>query len=162
MKTDIEKELIEADTELLMYAKFLTKDLFRAYDLLQETNMKVLIQRDKFREEKCFRAWAKRIMLNSFINNTNRESRIEAVDSYTGIYWEDMNLPIRSDNMSETKDIYRALDKLPDGNGKIMRLLIAGHKYHEIAMMLHIPLGTVKSKIFVSRGILKKELKDYI
>jgi RNA polymerase sigma-70 factor (ECF subfamily) len=36
-----------------------------------------------------------------------------------------------------------------------------GFKYHEIAEELDIPIGTVKTRIHVARGILKKYLKTY-
>ncbi|RYE38049.1 MAG: RNA polymerase sigma factor, partial [Sphingobacteriales bacterium] len=36
-----------------------------------------------------------------------------------------------------------------------------GFKYHEIAEILHIPIGTVKTRIHVARNILKKYLKTY-
>ena len=152
--TDIEKELLAAGAELLVYAKHLTKDKFRAEDLLQETNMKVLIQRDKYREDKCFEAWAKRIMLNSFINSTNREKRIEAVESCAVVCNNDVYIHSRSETLSDTGDIYSAVERLPEGNCRIIKLLIAGHKYDEIAMMLDLPLGTVKSRIFFSRSSL--------
>lgn len=36
-----------------------------------------------------------------------------------------------------------------------------GYKYHEIAEKLNIPIGTVKTRIHVARGILKTNLKAY-
>jgi DNA-directed RNA polymerase specialized sigma24 family protein len=43
-----------------------------------------------------------------------------------------------------------------------MRLLIGGHKYVEISVIMNIPLGTVKTRINLSRAILKHKLKDYL
>ena len=43
-----------------------------------------------------------------------------------------------------------------------MRLLISGHKCVEIAVRMEIPIGTVKTRIYVSRSILKLSLKDYL
>ncbi|RZM27724.1 MAG: RNA polymerase sigma factor, partial [Pedobacter sp.] len=36
-----------------------------------------------------------------------------------------------------------------------------GYKYYEIAEELNIPIGTVKTRIHLARGILKKSLKMY-
>jgi RNA polymerase sigma-70 factor (ECF subfamily) len=36
-----------------------------------------------------------------------------------------------------------------------------GFKYHEIAEILHIPIGTVKTRIFVARRILRESLHPY-
>ena len=52
------------------------------------------------------------------------------------------------------------IDELPDNAGKVMRLLISGHKYVEIAVRMEIPIGTVKTRINISRSILKQRLKD--
>ena len=159
--TDIEKELLGIGAELLIYARRLTKDKFRAEDLLQETSLKVLVQRDKYRENKCFAAWAKRIMLNSFLNNAEREERMSAVENYLDIYQGTNQMADRCIIASETEDIYNAVKQLPAENSKVITLLIDGHRYDEIAVILDIPLGTVKSRIFVSRAMLREELKDY-
>ena len=62
----------------------------------------------------------------------------------------------------EVDDIYCAIDELPGNAGKVMRLLISGHKYVEIAVRMEIPIGTVKTRINISRSILKQRLKDYL
>ena len=43
-----------------------------------------------------------------------------------------------------------------------MTMLIHGHKYNEIAFVMNVPIGTVKSRINYSRVVLKEILKDYI
>ena len=54
------------------------------------------------------------------------------------------------------------IDELPGNAGKVMRLLISGYKSVEIAVRMGIPIGTVKTRIYVSRSILKQRLKDYL
>ena len=44
----------------------------------------------------------------------------------------------------------------------MMHLLISGHKYVEIAVGMKILIGTVKTRINISRSILKQRLKDYL
>lgn len=160
--TDIEDELLAVETDLLRYAKRLTKDINRAEDLLQETNLKILIAHDKFEEGTNFWNWAKTIMYNSFINNVNRESRTQDIESYGNILHEFIYTPGQHDIWNETGDIYNAVNHLPREYGETMRLLIHGHKYNDIAILMNIPLGTVKSRIFQSRIILKRVLKDYM
>ena len=65
-----------------------------------------------------------------------------------------------SDSTVRVDDIYRAIDKLPGETGKVMRLLVEGHKYVEIAVITKLPLGTVKTHIRLSREILKRMLGD--
>ena len=54
------------------------------------------------------------------------------------------------------------IGELPGNAGKVMRLPISGHKYVEIAVRMEIPIGTVKTRINISRSILKQRLKDYL
>ena len=161
-KSDINEKLLAMERELFMYAKALTHEENRAEDLLQETNLKILISHESFKGGSKFRNWAKKIMLNSFLNNIKHEEKVCVVEDYNNYYHDMMYMPERSDIANETHDIYYAIDKLPDDWSKMMRLLMSGHKYDEIASKLNIPVGTVKSRIFNSREILKKQLKEYL
>jgi RNA polymerase sigma-70 factor, ECF subfamily len=38
---------------------------------------------------------------------------------------------------------------------------IQGYKYEEIAEKMNLPIGTVKSRIFLARKRLQEQLKDY-
>ena len=72
------------------------------------------------------------------------------------------HLPGRNDLACYKKDIYYAVKCLPTEHRKVIRLLMTGHRYEEIAVILDLPAGTVKSRIFYSRALLKSELKDYL
>lgn len=158
--TNIDEKLLEIEAELSLYAKALTRENTRAEDLLQETNLKILIKQEKYKEISKFRSWAKRIMKNSFLNNADHEKNITTVEDYSCFYREITYAPCNAE--SEVNDIYHAIDRLPDGYDKMIRLLVTGHKYDEIAVILNLPLGTVKSRIFTSREILRKELRDFL
>ena len=160
--TNIENELLATKAELMRYARHLTRDEERARDLMQETVLKILVGRDKYECGTKFKCWARKIMYNSFMNNIIREDKMQAVSNYGDLHVEMMYSPGRSDIVSEADDIYNAVDHLPNDYNKLIRLLIMGHRYDEIAMMMDIPLGTVKSRIFVSRKMLKEKLKDYL
>ena len=54
------------------------------------------------------------------------------------------------------------IGELPGNAGKVMCLPINGYKYVEIAVRMEIPIGTVKTRINISRSILKQRLKDYL
>jgi DNA-directed RNA polymerase specialized sigma24 family protein len=54
------------------------------------------------------------------------------------------------------------IGELPGNAGKVMRQPINGYKYVEIAVRMEIPIGTVKTRINISRSILKQRLKDYL
>ena len=161
-ETDIGKRLLAIENELFRYAKFLTHELDRAQDLLQDTNLKILLSYDSFKGEDKFKNWAMAIMHNSFVNSVKREEKITTIENYNSFQNNVMYLPGRNDILSESNDIFYAVENLPAGYAITIKLLIAGHRYDEIAMILKLPLGTVKSRIYTSRAILRKELKDYL
>jgi RNA polymerase sigma-70 factor (ECF subfamily) len=59
------------------------------------------------------------------------------------------------------KDLEEALDSLPLSLKKPFTMNFKGFKYHEISELLNIPIGTVKTRIFVARRQLRMQLSDY-
>ncbi len=157
----IEKELLLIQKELVRYAYSLTWDRVLADDLMQETALKILRNWDKFKKDTNFRNWARRIMLNTYINELRQHGRFVSAEEFhinnaTGT-------PLHTnENYCDIEGIYNAINCLPAEGREPMRLLILGHKYQEIAMILNLPLGTVKSRINNSRSTLKRTLKDFL
>ena len=57
--------------------------------------------------------------------------------------------------------VQRALDELsPHYRTAVVLCDIAGHSYEEIAAMLRVPIGTVRSRLNRARGILKNKLAE--
>ena len=59
------------------------------------------------------------------------------------------------------KDIQSAIYALPVIFRTPFLLYLEGYKYHEIADMLHEPLGTIKSRIHFARKLLKTQIERY-
>ncbi|MDO5395114.1 MAG: sigma factor-like helix-turn-helix DNA-binding protein, partial [Bacteroidales bacterium] len=54
-----------------------------------------------------------------------------------------------------------AIDALPDEYSVPFTMHVQGYKYNEIADRMHLPLGTVKSRIFFARKKLQARFADY-
>lgn len=160
-KRELEKLLLAAMGRLYQYAYKLTRDYDRANDLLQETFLKVLYNADRFEDNGKFMSWAHAIIHNAFINNCKREEQCETVAEEL-LHPTIFTAKGESASGIEVDDIYCAIDELPGCSGKVMRLLVSGHKYVEIAVRMEIPIWTVKTRINISRAILKQRLKDYL
>ena len=147
------------------YALSLTHDMEQTKDLVQETVLKAYRYKDKFQEGTNLRGWLYTILKNSFINNYRRDAKRNTfLDSTENTYF--LDLPShRTENEAELKFIRRDLDNavesLPVELKVTFKLNAEGFKYHEIAEELQIPIGTVKTRIFVARRILRNKLKDY-
>jgi RNA polymerase sigma-70 factor (ECF subfamily) len=161
----MEEQLPVLQVKLLKYAYRLTWDRYRADDLLQETLIRMLCNADSFNGcSRQFTKWAYTIMYNAFINSVKKEEHAHAANDmfYSTSFASKDSEQYHSDERLMIKDIYNAINNLPDNACKVMHLYIIGHKYVEIATSLKIPIGTVKAHINRAKIILKEQLKDYL
>ncbi len=79
----IQNKLMELQNNLLNFAYMLTGNRDDAYDLLQDTTLKVLDNEEKFAENVNFKGWVFTIMRNIFINNYRRVVRSATVIDQT-------------------------------------------------------------------------------
>ena len=147
------------------YALSLTHDMDDTKDLVQDTILKAYRYRENFKAGTNLRGWLYTILKNSFINNYRRnQKRNTFLDSTENTYF--LDIPSHKvDNDAELnfirKDLYSAVEYLPYDLKLTFKLNAEGFKYHEIAEELNIPIGTVKTRIFIARRVLREKLKDY-
>ncbi len=147
------------------YGMKLTQDPEDANDLVQETVLKALNNREKFQDGTNLKAWLYTIMKNIFINNYRRMVNGSVVNDNT----ENQQLlhkagpPAKNEGDSRLvmKDVNKALDALNDNLRTPFMMSYEGYKYEEIANYLAVPLGTVKIRIHMARQKLKKMLHAY-
>lgn len=144
----------------------LTRDNDDAKDLVQETLLKALTNRDKFKAGTNLKAWLYTIMRNTFINNYNKVTkRITNTDA--DAYLQLMNTDdrfIMHNKGTATfvmSDITKAMVSLNEEHRVPFIMYYIGYKYLEIADKLQIPIGTVKNRIHIARKELKQSLSVY-
>ncbi|MGB1243162.1 MAG: RNA polymerase sigma factor [Chitinophagales bacterium] len=159
-KNHIQQQLSSIEDYLRNFSFYMTKDNSKAEDLYQETILKILTKGHLFKKGTNFKAWSATIMRNLFINNYRRRKKANVVLDYsTNDYL--INSSNTVDNKAEGEIAYKELSGLINNLSKplavpfIMRF--RGYKYDEIAEALDLPMGTVKSRIFLARRQLKKE-----
>lgn len=147
------------------FALKLTKDSEEANDLLQETLMKAYKNRDKFSEGTNLKAWLFTIMKNTFITNYQKMVRrgtfIDTTDNLHFINSSDAEINNGAYGNFALRDINKAIDNLDDVYKTPFMMYFRGFKYHEIAVRLDIPIGTVKNRIHIARKQLKEKLRTY-
>lgn len=154
------------------FAYRLTLDPDDANDLVQDTYLKAYRFIDSFERGTNAKAWLFRILKNSFINDYRKKSKepskvdYQEVESYYNS--EDVNRHITSDlRVEAVKDmigdeISNALNSLDvDFRTVIILCDLEGFKYDEMAKILDIPIGTVRSRLHRARNLLKEKLSDY-
>ena len=153
------------EDRLIIFAMKMTFNKEKAKDLLQETYLKALTHKDQYVETNNFKAWAFTIMKNSFINDYRKSKRMKTVydNSNDSHLFESLKL-LHKENTYQGfsyEEINNAIDCLDDKFKVPFRMSIAGYEYQEIAEILRLKIGTVKSRIFLCRKKLSKMLNEY-
>jgi RNA polymerase sigma-70 factor, ECF subfamily len=158
-------KLLGLQKNLKYFAYTLTSNYEDAQDLVQETFLKALSNRDKFADDTNLKAWTFTIMKNTFINNYRQNVRNNTiVDKTDDLYY--LNLPKSSklgvpDSTLAVKEIEREIKKIDLDQRKPFEMYNEGYKYKEIADHLNLNIGTVKSRIFFTRKKLMETLQDF-
>ena len=159
-------QLLVNNTEFLKpFAITLTKDNEVAKDLLQETMYRALANKEKYNVGTNIKAWLYTIMRNIFINNYRRKSKQNTIFDNTPneflLNYNQATISNAAEGALKLKDIELAVHQLPAIFRNPFMLYFEGYKYHEIAGMLHEPLGTIKSRIHFARKLLKEQISRY-
>ena len=138
-------------------------------DLAQEVFIKVYKNISKFNEESSLYTWIYRITMNTCIDQIKKEKKITYINTYIDtdegeveIQFEDESQRLDEiiDNKLKRESLIKAIKSLPAEQRALIVLRdIRQFKYMEIAEMLKLNLGTVKSKISRARQTLKESLE---
>jgi RNA polymerase sigma-70 factor (ECF subfamily) len=144
----------------------LTRNADDAKDLVQETLLKALSNKDKFNAGTNLKAWLYTIMRNTFINNynkiTKRSSNIDSTEYLQYLNTDESYVTYNQGTAAFVmSDIYAAIEHLNEEHRTPFMMYYTGFKYTEIAEKLNIPIGTVKNRIHIARKELKKVLRVY-
>jgi RNA polymerase sigma factor (sigma-70 family) len=156
--------LTSMESYLMAFAMNYTKNVEDAKDLTQETMLKAIRYKDYYTPKTNFKAWIFTIMRNIFINQYRRKVKSKTIfDNSTDLFLLNSSTEKRDSpyNHIASGEIAEQLEKLSDEYKEPFEMHYLGFKYKEIAEKLEIPIGTVKSRIFIARKKLMNLLPDY-
>ena len=163
---------VHADA-LLTFAYHLTLYDSSAEDLVQETFMKAWRFIEKYDQGTNAKAWLFTIMKNAFINDYRKKGKQpKKVDIDEAIITldDDNGTPLNSyvdlrQEMLENlmgDEVTMAINSLSlDSRTVVLLCDVEGFTYEEIAKITGVPVGTVRSRLFRARNMLKAKLKEY-
>ncbi len=167
-----DRELLPNVDALTTFAYHLTYNEEDAKDLVQETFMKAYRAISSYDEGTNAKAWLFKILKNAYINQYRKKSRRPAqVDFEEFIGYQDSE----DTSLAEYKDLREeifenllgdevttAINALPiDFRTVILLCDVEDFTYEEIAKIIDIPIGTVRSRLHRARNMLKEKLKNY-
>lgn len=161
--------LIHLD-RLYRMARWLCRSHAQAEDLVQETYLRAFTHFEQFSRGTNCRAWLFAILRNTFMNRMKRERRevlglnegdLERAES--GCSELTMTIPNPEEEFfrrSVDRDLAEALHDLPVRFRQAVLLAdLDACSYKEIAQICQVPVGTVMSRLFRARQLLKKSLR---
>jgi RNA polymerase sigma-70 factor (ECF subfamily) len=167
-----EQELLPHVGPLQTFAYHLTYNQDDADDLVQETYMKAYRFIDKYEKGTNAKAWLFKILKNAYINEYRKKVRqptkVDFEDIVTYHDTDDDRISGYSDLREEIftnmmgDEVTSAINSLPiDFRTVILLCDIEGFTYEEIASIIDVPIGTVRSRLFRARNLLKEKLTTY-
>ena len=170
--TIFEKELLPHVGALQTFAYHLTYNQEDADDLVQETYMKAYRFIDKYEKGTNAKAWLFKILKNAYINEYRKRvkqpTKVDFEDIVAFHDTDDDRVSGYSDLREEIflhmlgDEVTSAINSLPlDFRTVILLCDIEGFTYEEIAAIIDVPIGTVRSRLFRARNLLKEKLTVY-
>lgn len=167
-----EKDLLPHVDALHTFAYHLAYNDDDAMDLVQETYLKAFKAIDSYDEGTNAKAWLFKILKNNYINQYRRKSKrprkVDLEDYVSLQEKEDSQLTGKVDLRQEIfedlmgDEVTIAINSLPiDFRTVILLCDVEGFTYEEIAKILDVPIGTVRSRLHRARNLLKDKLKAY-
>lgn len=171
---EFEALVMEHMDMLYAVALRLTRNTADAQDLTQNTVVKALRFHSKFEEGTYIKAWLLTILRNTFINDYRRRARRPTFVELTGAettsqptldpevrYEPDGRAP--SDLFELLDDeVKSAVEALPDDfRQAVIMADLEDKSYKEIAEVMKCPLGTVMSRLYRGRKLLRERLLEY-
>lgn len=164
------EELIPHADALYNFAYSLVYEQARAEDLVQEAFLKAYRFVHSFESGSNAKAWLFQILKNAFINDYRKKSRqpqqvdFEDFNEKNQLEKQSVSIDIGQDVYSHMigDEITLALNKLPvDFRVAIILSDLEGFTYEEISKITDIPIGTVRSRLFRARNLMKEQLREY-
>ena len=172
--SDFEVTAMVYSKELYATALRLTKNEKDAEDLIQDTFLKAFTYFHRYEKNTNCRAWLFKILTNTFINGYRRKSKEREIlgaddlrpveeklfdrDRAAYLY----NPERRLMNRIVSHDVRKALLSLPIEFRMVVVLAdLQEFSYKDIAQILDCPVGTVMSRLFRGRKLMRKQLANF-
>jgi RNA polymerase sigma-70 factor, ECF subfamily len=167
-RAQFEREALAQLDALYSFGLKLTRSRDDAEDLVSDTLVRAFDRWEQYRLGTNIRAWLFTILYHAFVSKKRRIDAREVAPPDEPDGWAGYEAVGDADPEGTFYDsfldeqIVNAITRLPDEYRAALILSdLHGMRYAEIARILDVPEGTVKSRLFRGRRILQKELREY-
>jgi RNA polymerase sigma-70 factor (ECF subfamily) len=165
-RREFEERLAECGPLAYRVARSVLRNDADAEDVAQEALLRAYRRFDGLRDAQRFRGWLVRIVFRLALDRARAAKRREVLETEWA-HPARRPAPATAEELAASSEFQahfdRALDALPE-KLRLVQLLAAmeGHTLEEVAAMLGLPVGTVKSRLFAGRKKLAEKLQCYV
>ena len=160
--TDFERYVSDYSRDLTRFCLHLCGNTHDAEDLFQDTWTRAFAKLGQYKPDRSFKSWLFAICVNIF-KNTKSLKYNTARAALTAEEQERFinSVPDAEKDIDAYLDLYEALYSLPKKHRAVIILFyFREFTQREIAAILHIPEGTVKSRLNSAKKLLERRLSD--
>jgi len=163
LRREFEERLAECGPLAYRIARGVLRNNADAEDVAQEALLRAYRRFEGLRDRGRFRAWLVRIAFRLAIDRVRSSKRRQVRETL----WSETSSRPSTEDLAATSEFQayldRAMDELPDKHRLVLLLgAIEGHSLEEVAEMLSLPVGTVKSRLFFARKQLAEKLRCHV
>jgi RNA polymerase sigma-70 factor (ECF subfamily) len=160
LEREFEVRLVESSTLAFRVAYSVLRHREDAEDVAQEAFARAFRSFHQLRDRERFRAWLVRLTWRLALDRRRGDRRREARELAHTEALPPLSDAGSVDERLRARELWRAIDSLPDKlRMTIVLASIEGHDLAEVASLLRLPVGTVKSRLFLARQRLKEQLQ---
>jgi RNA polymerase sigma-70 factor (ECF subfamily) len=152
-------QLLEMEIpRLRRYARALTRDASRADDLVQSCLVRAIAKEHLWQPGTDLRAWLFTILHNQHVNDVRRSAR-EGICVPVEDLGPILTISPNATAPLELRDLERAIATLPEEQRQVILLVgLEGMSYEQVAVILGVPIGTVRSRLSRGREMLRRRM----
>ena len=152
---EFERELVALIPQIRAFARTFAGHKADGDDLAQETLSRAWSSWTSFQRGSNMKAWAFVILRNVYFSERRRSWRRSSLDP--DILARSLVAPDNPDATLALDDLRRGLRQLPDEQRSVILLVgLEGMRYEDVAEVLDVPVGTVRSRLSRGRDALRR------
>jgi RNA polymerase sigma-70 factor (ECF subfamily) len=153
------RQLLDTLPRLRRYARTLVFDAASADDLTQNTLERALAHWHQFDQRRDMLVWVLSIAHNAFLDSRRRDARLTIADPEELQRMQDRGGGDLGPDVGLRMDLQAALRRLsPEQREPLLLVCVEQLSYAEVAEVMHIPIGTVMSRVCRARATLRQFL----
>jgi RNA polymerase sigma-70 factor, ECF subfamily len=163
LRREFEERLAECGPLAFRVARGVLRNTADAEDAAQEALLRAYRQFGRLRERTRFRAWLVRITFRLALDRARSAKRREQRETL----WAQPVPQLTTEDLAASTEFQEYLAHALDELSPKLRLVLLlaamdGHTLDEVSALLGLPIGTVKSRLFVARKQLAEKLRCHV